>query len=72
MVAHSLGMSTVAEGIETASQAAVVAQLGCEKGQGYFFSRPLSPTALVAWLVADHQAKAGAMAGPDGTGAVTC
>ena len=49
-VARSLGMRTVAEGIETAAQAAVVTQLGCNKGQGYFFSRPLSSEALVEWL----------------------
>ena len=34
-VARSLHMGTVAEGIETADQAAVVRELGCEKGQGY-------------------------------------
>lgn len=49
-VARSLGMRTVAEGIETAAQAAVVTQLGCNKGQGYFFSRPLTSEALVEWL----------------------
>ena len=49
-VARSLGMRTVAEGIETAAQAAVVTQLGCNKGQGYFFSRPLASEALVEWL----------------------
>jgi diguanylate cyclase (GGDEF)-like protein len=51
MVARSLGMSTVAEGIETAEQAAVVRELGCDKGQGYLFSRPLTTEALVGWLV---------------------
>jgi EAL domain-containing protein (putative c-di-GMP-specific phosphodiesterase class I) len=40
-VAQSLGMSTVAEGIETAGEAALLATLGCNKGQGYFYSRPL-------------------------------
>ncbi|WP_312439897.1 bifunctional diguanylate cyclase/phosphodiesterase [Janthinobacterium sp.] len=49
-VARSLGMRTVAEGIETPAQAAVVTQLGCDKGQGYFFSRPLPSEALVEWL----------------------
>lgn len=51
MVARSLGMSTVAEGIETAAQAAVVRELGCDKGQGYLFSRPLTADALAGWLV---------------------
>jgi EAL domain-containing protein (putative c-di-GMP-specific phosphodiesterase class I) len=49
-VAGSLGMSTVAEGIETEAQAAVVRQLGCEKGQGYLFSRPLPAGDVAGWL----------------------
>ncbi|NMM28953.1 MAG: bifunctional diguanylate cyclase/phosphodiesterase [Glaciimonas sp.] len=51
-VARSLGMDTVAEGIETQAQAAVVRQLKCDKGQGYLFSKPLAAAALVQWLVA--------------------
>ncbi len=50
MVARSLGMDTVAEGIETPEQAAVVRELKCDKGQGYLFSRPLSSSALIEWL----------------------
>jgi diguanylate cyclase (GGDEF)-like protein len=49
-VAQSLGMTTVAEGIETASQADVVRALCCAKGQGYLFSRPLPSSDLLAWL----------------------
>ncbi len=49
-VAQSLGMGTVAEGIETSEQAAVVTQLGCGKGQGYLFSKPLLPDDLARWL----------------------
>lgn len=40
-MADALGMRTVAEGIETAAQATTVTSLGCDVGQGYFFSRPL-------------------------------
>ncbi|HEY1633263.1 MAG TPA: EAL domain-containing protein [Acidimicrobiales bacterium] len=36
-MARSLDMLTVAEGVETAQQAAVLTELGCELGQGYFF-----------------------------------
>lgn len=40
-------MEVTAEGIETAEQAALVAQLGCEFGQGYYWARPLPyPEAL--------------------------
>lgn len=52
-VAASLGMGTVAEGIETMAQAAVVRELGCQKGQGYLFSKPLSSADLVTWLQQD-------------------
>jgi EAL domain-containing protein (putative c-di-GMP-specific phosphodiesterase class I) len=57
-VALSLGMNTVAEGIETEAQAAVVRELQCHKGQGYLFSRPLTATALVQWLADFRQAAA--------------
>ena len=52
LVANSLGMATVAEGIETEAQAAVVRRLGCLKGQGYLFSRPLLAADLPGWLAA--------------------
>src|SRR4029078_3407679 len=39
---RSMSMATVAEGIETAAQAASMRALGCTYGQGYFFSMPLS------------------------------
>jgi diguanylate cyclase (GGDEF)-like protein len=51
-VSKNLLMGTVAEGIETAEQAAVVRELGCEKGQGYFFSKPLLAVNLEKWLKA--------------------
>ena len=54
-VASSLGMNTVAEGIETEAQAQAVRAQHCAKGQGYFYSRPLPTEALVAWLV-EHAA----------------
>jgi diguanylate cyclase (GGDEF)-like protein len=50
LVARSLGMGTVAEGIETCEQAGVVRELGCERGQGYLFSRPLSAAQATEWL----------------------
>jgi hypothetical protein len=40
-VGHSLAMSTVAEGIETAQQAAILREFGADVGQGYFFAPPL-------------------------------
>ena len=37
----ALGISNVAEGVETAEQRAVLHELGCRYGQGYLFARPL-------------------------------
>jgi len=51
-VADSLRMNTVAEGIETQSQSRLICELGCGKGQGYFFSRPLEAEQLAAWIQA--------------------
>lgn len=40
-LAHSLGLSVVAEGIETESQYQALREMGCEYAQGYHFSRPI-------------------------------
>ena len=39
-LARSLGLATVAEGVETAEQLEVVTELGCDLGQGFFLGRP--------------------------------
>lgn len=49
-VARSLGMRTVAEGIETPGQAEVLGRLHCDKGQGYLFARPLTADEATHWL----------------------
>ncbi len=54
-VARSLGMTTVAEGIETQSQLDVVRSHLCDKVQGYFYSKPLPAAELLEWL-AQHEA----------------
>jgi diguanylate cyclase (GGDEF)-like protein len=51
-VARSLGMSTVAEGVETSEQAEVLRSLQCDKGQGYLYARPLIAADATAWLMA--------------------
>jgi EAL domain-containing protein (putative c-di-GMP-specific phosphodiesterase class I) len=45
-LARSLGLDTLAEGVETREQLDVLLGLGCEKFQGYLFSRPLPPTCV--------------------------
>lgn len=51
-MAQTLGLGTVAEGIETTGQAQLMAQLGCDKGQGYLYSKPLEMPDMVAWVQA--------------------
>ncbi|HEV8424213.1 MAG TPA: EAL domain-containing protein [Actinomycetes bacterium] len=45
-LSHTLQLHTVAEGIERPEQAAHLAALGCQDGQGYHFARPLTPAAM--------------------------
>ncbi|WP_291995747.1 EAL domain-containing protein [Candidatus Accumulibacter sp. ACC003] len=49
-LAHSLGLQTVAEGIESEAQLAFLRNRACDEGQGYLFSEPLSATAFAAWV----------------------
>jgi len=45
-IAGSLGVSTVAEGVETLEQAERLRELGCDEAQGFYFSRPVPPERL--------------------------
>lgn len=47
---RSLNMQVIAEGVESAAQEAYIIDQGCSEGQGYYYSRPLSATALADWL----------------------
>lgn len=49
-LARNLGMQTVAEGIEHASQAAALAALGCDYGQGFLYARPLPESEVAGFL----------------------
>jgi diguanylate cyclase (GGDEF)-like protein/PAS domain S-box-containing protein len=40
-MADSLGMTTTAEGVETAAEAALIRDMGCTKIQGFYFGRPM-------------------------------
>ncbi len=44
-LAHNLQMSVIAEGVETHTQLELIKQMGCEFGQGYYFSPPLNAAA---------------------------
>jgi EAL domain-containing protein (putative c-di-GMP-specific phosphodiesterase class I) len=51
-MARSLGIGTIAEGVETEEQRAYLALRGCHEGQGYLFSRPVELGAFRALLEA--------------------
>jgi len=51
MLAHSLGLSVVAEGIERQEQMVTLQQLGCELGQGYLFAKPADAVSIDQLLV---------------------
>ena len=47
----SLGLTTVAEGVEQASQAYALESLGVAEVQGFFYGRPMNETAATEWLI---------------------
>jgi EAL domain-containing protein (putative c-di-GMP-specific phosphodiesterase class I)/ActR/RegA family two-component response regulator len=55
-IAHRLSRAVVAEGVETAEQAAHLRRLGCEYAQGYFFGFPASAAQLGARLLTETTA----------------
>jgi diguanylate cyclase (GGDEF)-like protein/PAS domain S-box-containing protein len=54
-LARSLGLKTVAEGVETQEQAAVLADLGCLSIQGYLIRRPAGAAETALWLAAPER-----------------
>ena len=50
---HACGLKALAEGIETAEQAEVLARMGCGSGQGYYFGRPAPAGEIVALIGLD-------------------
>ena len=55
-LAQSLGMDTIAEGVETSHEMTLLVNEGCRLMQGYHFSKPLPPGQFDAWL-ADWSAR---------------
>src|SRR4029453_14624479 len=53
-IARTMGLRTVAEGVETAEQAQRLYELGYRYAQGFLFARPLPPSAIDAMLQQNH------------------
>lgn len=66
-LARHLGLHVVAEGIETQAVLEHLIELGCDTGQGYLISRPLTASDLTAWLMV-NAAPPLATAAADGDG----
>ena len=50
LLAHKMNLKVIAEGIETARQLERLIELGCEYGQGYFFSQPMEAKAALIFM----------------------
>jgi EAL domain-containing protein (putative c-di-GMP-specific phosphodiesterase class I) len=48
-MAHGLGLTTVAEGVETEAAARTVEVIGCDQLQGFLFAPALAPDTAIAW-----------------------
>jgi diguanylate cyclase (GGDEF)-like protein len=53
-LANALGLTVVAEGVETAEQQEFLRESGCHTLQGYFIARPLAVEALEVWMATHH------------------
>jgi diguanylate cyclase (GGDEF)-like protein len=51
-LAHALGLSVVAEGVESDKQHMILADLGCDELQGFHFARPMEAANLPGWVAA--------------------
>jgi predicted signal transduction protein with EAL and GGDEF domain len=59
MLAHNLGLTVVAEGVETLAQLDLIRKVGCERAQGYLFSRPVDHHTILKLLEANRSTPAG-------------
>lgn len=51
-MANSMGLRTVAEGVEEQAQNVALRVLGCDDAQGFLYSRPESASEIVPWIIA--------------------
>ena len=55
-MAERLGLETLAEGVETAGEHALLAQLGCDHVQGFGIGRPMPFDQTIDWITG-HESK---------------
>ena len=60
-LAERLGLETLAEGVETQGEHALLAQLGCGHVQGYVIARPMPVEDLASWLTTQRERQAQAL-----------
>lgn len=53
-LAHNLGLTVIAEGVETATTLEMLREMGCDQVQGYHISRPLPPREFEHYLAASR------------------
>ena len=53
-MAHKLNLQVIAEGVETEEQKDILLEVGCDYGQGYLFSRPISQTQFEQYILDSH------------------
>jgi diguanylate cyclase (GGDEF)-like protein len=56
ILVRNLGLNLVAEGVENSGQVIALQELGCQFGQGYYFAKPMPPSALEQYLIRQHPA----------------
>ena len=49
-LAHNLGLTVTAEGVENESALEMLSKMGCDIAQGYFFSKPIPKDDLLSWI----------------------
>ena len=63
-MAHNLGLAVIAEGVETAAQAAMLRAEGCEEVQGFLYAKPLPAAQFEGFLRASQIVSAEASGKP--------
>ncbi|MFA5938335.1 MAG: EAL domain-containing response regulator [Sinimarinibacterium sp.] len=59
-LARDLGLTSVAEGVETAEQMEILRDMGCDVVQGFYLSKPLAPGDMASWVAARADAASAA------------